>query len=203
LCFICASNALDGCDVDEAHWMSCLGRKERLSALVLLWNFTFVILVNGADGNGTLPLKAASELPSSDWTGFYIGGHFGYGTGRFGSDTNAEPLQGAFFPHSVTGMIGGYQAGHNWEIANRLVVGVEADISYGSPVDIPRLAPAPFNTTIDYVATGRGRLGYAMGTWMPYAASLGEAPTSRSTISGPSCRRSATSPMSAGRPDWA
>ena len=65
-------------------------------------------------------------------------------------------------------MIGGYQAGYNWQLTNRVVLGVEADISFGSPVDIPRLAPAPFNTTIDYIATGRGRLGYAMGTWMPY-----------------------------------
>ncbi len=45
---------------------------------------------------------------------------------------------------------------------------MEADISFGSPVDIPRLAPAPFNSTIDYIATARGRVGYAMGTWMPY-----------------------------------
>ena len=51
------------------------------------------------------------------------------------------------------------------------MLGVEADISFGSPVDIPRLVPAPFNTTIDYIATGRGRLGYAMGTWMPYVTS--------------------------------
>ena len=68
-----------------------------------------------------------------EWTGFYLGGHFGYGTGSFGPETNAEPLQGAFFPHSVTGMIGGYQVGYNWQLTNRVVLGVEADISFGSP----------------------------------------------------------------------
>ena len=73
-----------------------------------------------------------------------------------------------FFPPSVTGLIGGYQAGYNRQLANNVVLGVEADVSFGSPVDIPRLAPAPFNTTIDYIATARGRVGYAMGTWMPY-----------------------------------
>ena len=114
------------------------------------------------------PAQGAGAVAVYNWTGFYLGGHFGYGTGSLGPDTNAEPLQGAFFPHSVTGMIGGYQAGYNWQLTNRVVLGVEADISFGSPVDIPRLAPASFNTTIDYVATGRGRLGYAMGTWMPY-----------------------------------
>ena len=52
-------------------------------------------------------------------------------------------------------MIGGYQAGYNWQLTNRVVLGVEADLSFGIPVDIPRLAPVSFNTTIDYVATAR------------------------------------------------
>ena len=114
-----------------------------------------------------------------------------------------EPLQGAFFPHSVTGMIGGYQAGYNWQLANRVVLGVEADISFGSPVDIPRLAPASFNTTIDYIATGRGRLGYAMGTWMPYVTggvAWGSTHVGLNDL-GSSCRRSDTSRMSAGPRD--
>ena len=141
---------------------------KRLLAIALLCTFVSDIPASGADAAAKMPRKAAPAGAVYDWTGFYLGGHFGYGTGSLGPDTNAEPLQGAFFPHSVTGMIGGYQAGYNWQLTNRVVLGVEADISFGSPVDIPRLAPAPFNTTIDYVATGRGRLGYAMGTWMPY-----------------------------------
>jgi len=120
---------------------------KRRSAFVLLWVFTFDIPANGADATIKMPLKAAPAVAVYSWTGFYLGGHFGYGTGSLGPDTNAEPLQGAFFPHSVTGMIGGYQAGYNWQLANRVVLGVEADISFGSPVDIPRLAPASFNTS--------------------------------------------------------
>ena len=141
---------------------------KRRSAFLLLWAFASDIPAYGADTSAKTPLKAAPAVADYNWTGFYLGGHFGYGTGSLGPGTNAEPLQGAFFPHSITGMIGGYQAGYNWQLTNRVVLGVEADISFGSPVDIPRLAPASFNTTIDYVATGRGRLGYAMGTWMPY-----------------------------------
>ena len=48
------------------------------------------------------------------------------------------------------------------------MLGVEADISFGSPVDIPRLAPAPFNTTSITSRPRAAALGYAMGTWMPY-----------------------------------
>ena len=34
---------------------------------------------------------------------------------------------------------------------------------------IPRhVTPAPFNTTLDYIGTVRGRVGYAFGTVMPY-----------------------------------
>ena len=115
-----------------------------------------------------MALKAPVTSAVYDWTGFYLGGHTGYGTGSFGPSTHALPLQGVFLPHSVTGLIGGYQAGYNRQLSNKVVLGVEADVSFGSPTDIPRLVPAPFNTTIDYVATVRGRLGYAMGTWMPY-----------------------------------
>ena len=32
----------------------------------------------------------------------------------------------------------------------------------------PRLTPAPFNATIDYVGTARGRVGYAFGRLLPY-----------------------------------
>jgi high affinity Mn2+ porin len=121
---------------------------------------------------GDLPLKA--KMPTAayyDWTGFYIGGHFGYGGGSVGPDTNPLPSQGALLPHSLTGLIGGYQAGYNRQFANHVVLGIEADASFTSPPDQIALAgmtPAPFNTGIDYVGTLRGRIGYAFDRWMPY-----------------------------------
>ncbi len=78
------------------------------------------------------------------------------------------PQQGIFLPHSITGLIGGYQAGYNLQLANKWVLGVEADISFTSPLDRPKLVLAPFNTTFDYFGTVRGRIGYAFGTWLPY-----------------------------------
>jgi high affinity Mn2+ porin len=114
------------------------------------------------------PLKAPAAV-IYDWTGFYVGGHIGYGGGSFGPRTFPSPLQGVFFPSSVTGMIGGYQFGYQYQLRNRIVLGFESDISFSSPIDTPRLQPAPFNTTIDYIATARGRIGYAFGAWQPYA----------------------------------
>jgi high affinity Mn2+ porin len=115
-----------------------------------------------------MPVKAPVSVAVYRWTGFYIGGHVGYGGGSFGPGTNPLPEQGVFLPHSVTGLIGGYQAGYNLQLSNHVTLGIEADASFPSPVDAPRLTPAPFNTTLDYVGTVRGRVGYAFGTWLPY-----------------------------------
>jgi high affinity Mn2+ porin len=118
-----------------------------------------------------LPVKAPALKRVYEWTGFYVGGQFGYGGGSLGAGTNVLPLQGVFLPHSPTGLIGGFQIGYNRELANHVVLGVEADASFTSPEDeaaIGRAPPVPFNTTLDYVGTLRGRLGYADGRWMPY-----------------------------------
>ena len=115
-----------------------------------------------------MALKAPALKTVYDWTGFYIGGHVGYGGGSLGPGTNPMPYQGVVFPPSVTGLIGGYEAGYNRQFANHVVLGIEADASFVSPLDAPRLAPAPFNSSIDYISTVRGRVGYAFGRWMPY-----------------------------------
>src|SRR5207244_5995756 len=82
-----------------------------------------------------MALKAPAYKAVYDWTGFYLGGHFGYGGGSLGPGTNPLPELGVFFPHSVTGLIGGYQAGYNRQLSNHVVLGVEADASFTSPLD--------------------------------------------------------------------
>src|SRR5437868_7968341 len=115
-----------------------------------------------------LPLKAPAAKAIYDWTGFYLGGHVGYGGGSFGPGTNPLPEQGVLFPHSITGSIGGYQAGYLRQLSSHVVLGIEADASFTGPLDVPALIPAPFHTTIDYVGTARGRAGYASGTLLAY-----------------------------------
>lgn len=43
---------------------------------------------------------------------------------------------GVLLPQSVTGLIGGYQAGYNLLLPNKVVIGA-ADISFTSPLDRP------------------------------------------------------------------
>ncbi|MGY3532013.1 high affinity Mn2+ porin [Bradyrhizobium sp. USDA 4452] len=115
-----------------------------------------------------MAVKAPTLNAIYSWTGFYVGGHVGYGDGRLGPDTNPLPLQAVFFPHSIIGGIGGFQVGYNHQLGNRFVLGVEADATFVGPVDLPRRMLGPFNSSIDYVGTVRGRAGYAFNGWMPY-----------------------------------
>jgi len=126
------------------------------------------LALGGPAGAADLALKVPAYATVYNWTGFYLGGHVGYGDGRLGPGTNPLPEQGTFFPPTITGGIGGYQAGYNHQLANRMVFGVEADATFTSPADVPRIVPAAFHGTIDYTGTLRGRVGYALGTWMPY-----------------------------------
>lgn len=133
----------------------------------LLAGLTLAAMVDGPALAADLRLKAPA-LPAFDWSGFYLGGHFGTGGGSLGPNTNALPAQGVIFPPSVTGLIGGYQAGVNWQLANRVVLGAELDATFTSPLDTARATAAPFDTTFDYFATARGRVGYADGNILPY-----------------------------------
>jgi high affinity Mn2+ porin len=121
-----------------------------------------------ADLPANMPIKAPVRAAIYDWTGFYVGGQVGYGQGDLGPRANAIPEQAVFFPHSLTGLIGGFQAGYNLQLPNRVVLGVEVDAIFTSPRDLPKLDPAAFNSTLEYSATARGRIGYAFGTILPY-----------------------------------
>jgi high affinity Mn2+ porin len=121
-----------------------------------------------AEAPTALPTKGPAVAPAYSWTGVYVGGHFGYGGGTFGPGTNPVPNQAVIFPSSVTGLVGGLQAGFNARFSNRVVLGLEGDVTFPSPPDLPALPPAPFHTTLDYLATARARIGYAFGSLLPY-----------------------------------
>jgi outer membrane immunogenic protein len=82
-----------------------------------------------------------------DWTGFYVGGHLGYGREN-GSDAD--------------GFIGGLQVGYNWQFNRNWVIGIEGDYTF-TDITEPTI-PAK----VDYFASVRGRLGYAMGRTLIY-----------------------------------
>lgn len=128
-----------------------------------------------------LPVKApAYKAPAYDWTGFYIGGHVGGGrnSGNLRADYLPFPNFNVFptlANSSATGVLGGVQAGYNWQFASRWVLGVEGDFSGTRmnssltvvpqsiipPVLIPN-QPTTWSRNLNWLATARARLGYTV-----------------------------------------
>jgi outer membrane immunogenic protein len=80
-------------------------------------------------------------LPPIMWGGFYIGANLGAAFDNL--DDNDTVL------------IGGGHLGYNWQGPRNFVVGVEGDVDFADG--------------LDYLATIRGRLGYAFGPTLAYA----------------------------------
>ena len=122
-----------------------------------------------------MPVKAPYIQPAFDWTGFYIGAHAGYGRGS-SSAVLTDPLQASTATNSsVNGLIGGVQAGYNFQMPSGLLLGVEADLSFPNYLtsnSIVGLLATPRSAVVeqwDYVGTVRGRIGYAADHWLLYA----------------------------------
>ncbi|ATQ68399.1 MULTISPECIES: outer membrane protein [Methylosinus] len=130
--------------------------------------------------------------PVFSWTGAYLGANGGYIWGaRNGVDSygvaviDKDPLFGATSALGVgnvaapnlNGAFGGGQAGYNYQVSPRFVIGVEGDVQ-GTAVQgsegryrlltVPNLPRYSIGTqtqvdrNIDYLATVRGRVGFAV-----------------------------------------
>jgi len=148
---------------------SCSRFRERLVAGIGLG----LLALDGPAVAADMPVKAPHIQAVFDWTGLYIGAHAGYSRGSSSavlSDPTPIAASGTF-----SGMIGGVQAGYNVRLSSGLLLGVEADITFPNFLTsnsiVSSLATAQSDVTEqwDYVATARGRIGYATGPWLAYA----------------------------------
>jgi outer membrane immunogenic protein len=146
----------------------------------------------------------AAEPAGVDWSGFYVGLHGGWGwadaDAEYG-DEYANEYCGESYetkliwlgqPGCAVGLEpdGGFvgaQAGFNYMFDNGLMLGVEGDYALASLNDSGEGGTGIFNThvdlEIDQLASVRGRLGMAMGQWLPFVtAGWGWAQADRSTF---------------------
>ena len=141
---------------------------------------------NADEPAGQLALKAPPTFaPRFDWSGFYVGGHIGYGGGS-SSWTVADPAAGAasgtldlyngFDLFKGTGsFFAGFQGGYNVTLPSRLLLGVEADASFPNRLAGSATATSAFAGTTNFTnmvlhsGTVRGRVGYAFDHWLLYA----------------------------------
>ncbi|WP_454287612.1 outer membrane protein [Rhizobium arsenicireducens] len=107
------------------------------------------------------------EAPvSSDWSGFYIGGHIGGGKSII--DWTYD-IGGTTADHEGDGIIGGAQVGYNFQ-SGAWVFGAEADIS-ASGIEGDTACPNPAFTCsseAQWLATVRGRVGYSFDNLLVY-----------------------------------
>jgi outer membrane immunogenic protein len=131
--------------------------------------FAFVVLAattvtaGAADLARRAPVPYAPQpayLPIYNWTGFYIGinGGGGFGSSNWDS-TGSRDVSG--------GLVGG-TVGYNYQFG-QVVAGIEGDIDWSGISGTTNNFCAPGCTTSNtWLATVRGRLGYAADRFMPY-----------------------------------
>jgi opacity protein-like surface antigen len=134
-----------------------------------------------------MPMKAPVPRVVSDWTGFYIGIHGGYGWARpsiSDFDLNNSNPQAAGLASldenfslrvpRLSGAVFGGHAGYNWQWGQRGIVGLEIDYS---AADIKRTQGVTANFTdccefvgtrtlqskLDSLASARARVGFLVG----------------------------------------
>src|SRR4030088_414788 len=116
----------------------------------------------GARPYGQAPAYAATIY---NWTGFYIGGHVG------GGISSNEALNGIVTSNNQSGrLLGGVQAGADYQFGANFVAGVEGQYSWLGGANNGIVFPGGFIYTNDRRALGSltGRVGYAWGPALIY-----------------------------------
>lgn len=116
------------------------------------------------------------------WSGFYLGGHAGLGSGSFNA-TEVDPVFAVLIDeeldHDPDGGVFGVQAGYNWQ-RSRWVFGIEGDVAATNiegdltyDFDVTTLGVDTFTSTesveLKYLATLRARIGVNVGSMLFYA----------------------------------
>jgi len=142
---------------------------------LLLASTAVVLLPLGAGAADLLPVRMATKaVPIApapfSWTGFYVGANVGGIWGR--SDQTVDINTGlTFIPAntaSLSGLIGGVQAGYNYQVSN-IVLGIEADYDWSNAKSSVVTGPNDtHNVALTSLGTIRGRVGVAFDRFLPY-----------------------------------
>jgi outer membrane immunogenic protein len=95
-----------------------------------------------------------------NWTGFYVGINGGYGWGD--SDWTVPAVS-----NSPKGALIGGTVGFNYQIGS-FVWGLEGDYDWADIKDSTACGAFSCETKNSWLATARGRVGYAFDRWLPY-----------------------------------
>jgi outer membrane immunogenic protein len=122
-----------------------------------------------------LRVKAPANLAEArayDWTGFYIGGHFG---GDWVVEERTDSITGVFGNLKNSGPLGGGQAGYNVQVG-AFVFGIQGAASWVDSTVDNRANPlgnfcninVACQSKINWIATATGRIGVTQGPALLY-----------------------------------
>ena len=116
-------------------------------------------------------------VPPPVWTGFHVGAYVGFAF-------SGEDATSAFFGTPVTfstnpsGVIGGLEAGYDYQFSPNWLVGAELDLSWTTAsgnfnfittTPAGAVASGIFNSNHHWYDTFTGRVGYVISDWVLYA----------------------------------
>ena len=166
---------------------------------LLIVGLSLIALADRAAADDIMVTEAAPipySVPAAyDWSGFFAGDHLGYAWGssnwtgttpaaRALSSSGSIDLFQSFDAFEDTGSyFEGLQAGYNYMLPNRVLIGAEADVSIpsfpssstglgiggASTLTLPPIGAQSYSENILAFGTVRGRIGYAPGNWLFYA----------------------------------
>jgi len=101
-----------------------------------------------------------SVISYYNWTGFYAGVNGGYGWGTSDWTSPAVSVK-------PKGWLAGGTVGYNWQ-SGAIVYGLEGDFDWADIKDSTACGAFTCETKNTWLATARGRIGYAFDRWLPY-----------------------------------
>lgn len=104
-----------------------------------------------------------------NWTGFYIGAHFG---GAFGIESESIPA--GSFSTDPSGVVGGFQLGYNYQFSPNWLAGVEGELAWTSATGNATVTVGPgvaaaLSSNQNWYDTLAGRVGFTNNNWLFYA----------------------------------
>lgn len=114
-----------------------------------------------------MPVKARPVVAPAPltWTGWYGGASIGYAAGQVTRGTPSAPETDNLSPKSVVGTL---QAGFDYQTASNFVLGGRVIVPFFSLKQTTPTAGASLGVDVKRAVIFTGRVGYAMGPWLPY-----------------------------------
>lgn len=113
--------------------------------------------------------SAAFSAPTADWSGFYAGLQVDHSQGHNNDAGNSDATK-----QKISGIGGGIQAGHHWQLKNDIVLGVEASFTMNDiskdwkDRDNNKYSSYYREDKIKQSGTLNAKFGYAFDRFLPY-----------------------------------